>query len=46
MVIGGAAAVVAELFDTSFKKVADVEDELGLKVMGVIPKIDVIKHFK
>ena len=46
IVIGGAAAVVAELFDTSFKNVADVEDELDLKVMGVIPKIDALKHFK
>jgi len=46
MVVGGVAAVAAELFDSSYKKVADVEDELGLKVMGVIPKIDALKHFK
>ncbi|MFZ5979467.1 MAG: GumC family protein [Candidatus Zixiibacteriota bacterium] len=46
LVVGGSAAVVAELFDTSFKKVADVETELGLKVMGVIPKIDSLKYFK
>jgi succinoglycan biosynthesis transport protein ExoP len=46
LVIGCAAAVVAELFDTSFKKVEDIESDLGLPVMGVIPKIDALKHFK
>jgi uncharacterized protein involved in exopolysaccharide biosynthesis len=46
LVIGCAAAVVAELFDTSFKKVEDVEADLGLQVMGVIPKIDALKYFK
>jgi len=46
LVIGCAAAVVAELFDTSFKKVDDVESYLGVPVMGVIPKIDALKYFK
>ena len=46
MVIGCAAAVVAELFDTSFKKVEDIEKDLGVPVMGVIPKIDALKHIK
>ena len=46
LVIGCAAAVVAELFDTSFKKVEDVETDLGVPVIGVIPKIDALKHFK
>ncbi len=30
-------AVVLEYFDTSFRTVADVEDRLGLPVLGVIP---------
>lgn len=46
LVIGGAAAVVAELFDTSFKKVQEVETDLGLPVLGIIPKIDALKQFK
>jgi uncharacterized protein involved in exopolysaccharide biosynthesis len=46
LVIGCAAAVVAELFDTSFKKVEDVETDLGVPVIGVIPKIEALKHFK
>jgi len=46
LVIGGAAATVAELFDTSFKKVEDVETDLGLPVLGIIPKIDALKFFK
>lgn len=46
LVMGGAAAVVAELFDTSFKKVEEVETDLGLPVLGIIPKIDALKQFK
>ena len=30
-------AVLLEYFDTSFRAVADVEDRLGLPVLGVIP---------
>ncbi len=40
LVIGGAAAILVELLDTSFKKVADVEEYLGLPVLGIAPKIE------
>jgi polysaccharide biosynthesis transport protein len=38
--IGGAAVLAAELMDTSFKKVDDVEEILGLRVIGISPKVD------
>jgi uncharacterized protein involved in exopolysaccharide biosynthesis len=40
LVIGAAATVLVELLDTSFKKVADVEEHLGLEVLGIAPRID------
>ncbi|MBK7142877.1 MAG: hypothetical protein IPH75_12435 [bacterium] len=40
LVIGGAATILVELLDTSFKKVADVEEFLGLPVLGIAPKIE------
>ncbi|MEW5795026.1 MAG: Wzz/FepE/Etk N-terminal domain-containing protein [Candidatus Zixiibacteriota bacterium] len=40
LVIGGGAVLVAELMDSSFKKVQDVEEVLGLRVIGISPKID------
>jgi capsular polysaccharide biosynthesis protein len=42
-VIGGAAALLVELLDNSFKKVEDVEDVLGLPVLGVTPKAPFLK---
>jgi uncharacterized protein involved in exopolysaccharide biosynthesis len=42
--IGGAAIVLVEMMDNSFKKVEDVEAVLGLKVIGVSPKIDFEKQ--
>ncbi|MBD3404055.1 hypothetical protein GF420_14275 [candidate division GN15 bacterium] len=43
LVVGGAAAVLVELLDNSFKKVEDVEESLELPVIGVTPKIDFLK---
>lgn len=40
LVIGGAAAILVELLDSSFKKIADVEEHLGLPVLGIAPKIE------
>lgn len=40
LAIGGAAVLMAELMDSSFKKVEDVEDVLGLPVIGISPKVD------
>ena len=44
LVIGAAAAMVAELMDSSFKKVEDVKDFIGLPVIGVVPKIEFLKR--
>lgn len=44
--IGGAAALVVEILDKSFRKIEDVEEILGLPVMGVVPKIDSVKKVK
>ena len=44
LVIGGVAAVLAELFDSSYRKVEDVEKELNLPVLGVMPKIEFLKQ--
>jgi len=43
LMIGGAAAVIAEILDNSFKRVEDVEEVLGLKVIAVVPKIEKLK---
>ena len=40
LAIGGAVVLLVELMDSSFKKVEDVEDVLGLKVIGISPKVD------
>ena len=41
--IGGGAILLAELMDNTFKKVEDVEETLGLKVIGITPKVDLFK---
>ncbi|MEW6052139.1 MAG: GNVR domain-containing protein [Candidatus Zixiibacteriota bacterium] len=46
LVIGCAAAVVMELLDSSFKKVEDLEQFIGLPVLGVTPKIEFLSKFK
>ncbi len=43
LVIGGAAALLAELLDNSFRKVEEVEEFLGATVLATIPGIDAIK---
>ena len=43
LVIGAAALLIMELLDNSFKKVEDVEEELGLPVLATIPKIEKLK---
>jgi succinoglycan biosynthesis transport protein ExoP len=43
LVIGGAAAVMAELLDNSFKKIEEVESFLGMPVLAAIPAIASIK---
>jgi uncharacterized protein involved in exopolysaccharide biosynthesis len=40
LAIGGGAVLMVELMDSSFKRVEDVEEVLGLKVIGISPKVD------
>jgi uncharacterized protein involved in exopolysaccharide biosynthesis len=40
LVIGGAAAFMAEILDSSFKRSEDVEMTLGVPVLAAIPKIE------
>lgn len=42
LVVGAAAVILLELFDSSFKKVEDVQEILGLQVLAVTPKIELI----
>lgn len=44
LVVGAAAVILFELFDTSFKKVDDVETCLGLHVLAVAPRIEFISR--
>lgn len=43
LVIGGAAVLITELMDNSFKKVEEVQEELGLPVLGIAPKMPFLK---
>jgi uncharacterized protein involved in exopolysaccharide biosynthesis len=43
LVIGGIAALLAELLDNSFKKVEEVEEFLDLSVLATIPNISSIR---
>lgn len=43
LVIGGAAALLAELLDNSFRKVEDVEEFLDMSVLATIPNISSIR---
>ena len=43
LVIGGVAALLAEMLDNSFKKVEDVEEYLNLTVLATIPNISSIR---
>ena len=44
LIVGCAAALLVEMLDNSFKKVEDVEEMLGLPVIGVTPKIEFLKR--
>jgi len=44
LALGGAVVLLVELMDSSFKKVEDVEEALGLRVIGISPKVDFDKH--
>ncbi|MCM2271683.1 MAG: Wzz/FepE/Etk N-terminal domain-containing protein [candidate division Zixibacteria bacterium] len=46
LMIGGATAIIMELLDTSFKKVEDIEEHLGLPVLGIAPKVEFISKVK
>lgn len=39
-VLGGAFVFIAELLDDSFKRIEDIEEELGIDVIAAIPKIE------
>lgn len=43
IILGGAMVLLVELFDSSFRKVEDVEAHLGLPVLAVIPPTDSLK---
>lgn len=40
LVFGGACVFLFELLDNSFKRVEDIEEELGIEVIATIPKIE------
>jgi capsular polysaccharide biosynthesis protein len=44
LVVGGAATMLVELLDKSFKKVEDIEHYLDLTVLGVTPEIEYLKR--
>ncbi len=43
LVIGGGAVLLVELLDSSFKRVEEVEEFLGVKVLATVPKIENLK---
>jgi succinoglycan biosynthesis transport protein ExoP len=46
LAIGGAATLLTEVLDKSFRKVEDVEETMGFPVVGVIPPIESVKKLK
>jgi succinoglycan biosynthesis transport protein ExoP len=46
LALGGAFVLLVELMDNSFKKIEDVEEALGLKVIGISPKVDFDRSLK
>jgi len=38
--LGGGSVILSEFFDHSFRKVEEVEEYLGVKVLGTIPRIE------
>lgn len=45
-IIGGVVTILAELLDNSFKKVEEVEEFLGTRVLATIPNIPAMRKFK
>ena len=43
LVIGGGGVVLMEFFDHSFRKVEEVEEYLGLKVLGTVPRVEYLE---
>lgn len=46
IVLGGCAVVIAEVVDHSIKRIEDIEELLGLEVVGTIPNIEQSAHVK
>ncbi|MBU8932730.1 MAG: hypothetical protein KOO62_01865 [candidate division Zixibacteria bacterium] len=46
LMLGGAAAFLAEIFDNSFKKISDIEEILNLPVLATVPRIDKLKRIR
>lgn len=46
LILGGGLALMLELMDNSFKHVEEVEEHLGIPVIGVIPDINSVKKIK
>ncbi|HPI33336.1 MAG TPA: hypothetical protein PLR32_08485, partial [candidate division Zixibacteria bacterium] len=44
--LGGAAVFLAEIFDTSVKRIEDIEERLGLPVLATIPRIDKLRSVR
>lgn len=45
-VLGGAAVFIAELFDTSVKRIEDIEVTIGLPVLATIPRIEKLRSIR
>ena len=46
LIVGVGAAVIAELLDNSLKKIEEVEEYIGLPVLGITPKADFLKKIR
>ena len=46
LAIGAGAALLAEVMDTSFKNLDDIENSLGYPVIGVVPEITFLKKIR
>lgn len=46
LLIGFAAVILVELFDSSFRRVEDVQEVVGLPVLSVTPKVEFLEKFK
>ncbi len=46
LIIGGVVTILAELLDNSFRKVEDIEEYLGTRVLATIPDIPAMRKVK